>query len=64
MRRNTWGLDMSGSVGGVGGIGGLLAVTTETVGTPGEFKRYLAYDGRGNVTQVVDGSGCIKAHFE
>lgn len=62
--RNTWGLDLSGSIGGAGGIGGLLAVTTATVGTPGEFKRYLAYDGLGNVTQVVDGSGVIKAHFE
>lgn len=47
LRRNVWGLDLSGSLQGAGGVGGLLAVqnvggTTPQTTTP-------VYDGNGNI---------------
>ncbi len=57
-RTNTWGLDLSQTVGGAGGIGGLLA-TLDTQGTTsvGDDKKYVYfYDGNGNVGQVIDTS--------
>ncbi len=54
----TWGLDLSGTLQGAGGVGGLLAV----VRSDGTF--FPCYDANGNVTDYVDGSGEIRAHYE
>ena len=63
----TWGPDSSGTVGGAGGMGGLLLVDS------GASAQYLpAYDGRGNVTLLLDAlnhdaatpANNIKASFE
>jgi RHS repeat-associated protein len=54
----TWGLDLSGTLQGAGGVGGLLAV----VRSDGTF--FPCYDANGNITEYVDGSGEIRAHYE
>jgi RHS repeat-associated protein len=53
-----WGLDLSDSEQGAGGVGGLLA-TREN----GQI-RYYTYDGNGNVSEVLDASGTVQAHYE
>jgi len=58
----TWGLDLSGSLQGAGGVGGLLAVTDEAAsGTPSYFP---TFDGNGNVSEYLDDTGAVKAHYE
>ncbi|MDP0491324.1 MAG: hypothetical protein Q7Q71_09775 [Verrucomicrobiota bacterium JB023] len=54
----TWGMDLSGSLQGAGGVGGLLAVE-ETSAT-----YYPTYDGNGNVSEYLNASGGIEAHYE
>jgi len=67
VRKYTWGLDLAGQSGqvnsleGAGGIGGLLAVydLNDTPGAEqtGDDLQYIyAYDGNGNVVQVLDWS--------
>jgi RHS repeat-associated protein len=53
LRKYTWGLDLSESLGGAGGIGGLLAVSDPNEGTSGVDLLYT-YDALGNVGQLVD----------
>jgi RHS repeat-associated protein len=54
-----WGLDLSQSLQGAGGIGGLLATVD------GADTYYFAYDGNGNVGQVIDASfGIIAASYQ
>lgn len=53
-----WGADLSGTAQGAGGVGGLLAVKSGT----GSF--YPTYDGNGNVSEYLGGTGSIAAHFE
>jgi RHS repeat-associated protein len=53
-----WGLDLSGSMQGAGGVGGLLAVTDST----GTY--YPTYDGNGNVSEYLDSTGTVVAHYE
>ena len=54
---NTWGLDLDGTMQGAGGVGGLLAVEKwDAVYLP-------AYDANGNITEYVDGSGDVAAHY-
>jgi len=61
LRKYTWGLDLSQTVGGAGGIGGLLA--TEDVADTKDY--YYLYDANGNVGQVLDASdGSIAAKYE
>jgi RHS repeat-associated protein len=58
-----WGLDLSGSLQGAGGINGLLAHTyTDSSGSSQVF--HYTYDLNGNVSEVLDGSGLIAAHYE
>jgi RHS repeat-associated protein len=54
-----WGLDLSGSLQGAGGIGGLLGLVAANAGllTP-------SFDGNGNVTDLIDASGTLAAHYE
>ena len=54
----TWGRDLSGNLEGAGGVGGLLA--RNVGGTAWDY----TYDANGNVSEVIDGSGNIAAHYE
>jgi len=56
----TWGLDLSQSLDGAGGVGGLLAVTTIS---PSAANFFAAYDGNGNVSEYINSTGAIEAHF-
>ncbi len=53
-----WGLDLSGTLQGAGGVGGLL----ERV--DGAGAAFCAYDANGNVTELLDSNGALKAHYE
>jgi RHS repeat-associated protein len=53
-----WGMDLSGSMQGAGGVGGLLAVN-DTVAT-----YFPIMDGTGNVSEYVDSTGSVVAHYE
>ena len=53
-----WGMDLSGTLQGAGGVGGLLAVTDST----GTY--YPTYDGNGNVSEYLDSTGAVVAHYE
>jgi RHS repeat-associated protein len=53
-----WGLDLSQSLQGAGGIGGLLCVIQN--GTP----YYPCFDGNGNITDYLDATGTVVAHYE
>jgi len=54
----TWGIDLSGSIQGAGGVGGLLSVTDST----GTY--FPTFDGNGNVSEYLDSTGNIVAHYE
>jgi RHS repeat-associated protein len=57
-----WGTDLSGTMQGAGGVGGLLMV--RQVVTPA-MTHYVAYDGNGNVTGLVNAStGDYSALYE
>jgi RHS repeat-associated protein len=59
----TWGMDLSQSMQGAGGVGGLLAVTeTPTSGAPATY--YPLYDGNGNITEYINQSATVVAHYE
>lgn len=61
-RSHVWGLDLSGTLQGAGGVGGLLAVVHEDeVGDP---VFYPTYDGNGNVSEYLNSTGSVVAHFE
>ncbi|CAA6690077.1 MULTISPECIES: RHS repeat domain-containing protein [unclassified Lentimonas] len=57
----TWGLDLSKSMQGAGGVGGLLKSSTPQ--SPIET-HYFTYDVNGNVSELLDASGAIAAHYE
>jgi RHS repeat-associated protein len=60
IRSYLWGTDLSGRMQGAGGVGGLLAI--KPVGTNSLF---VAYDGNGNVTGLIDAStGTSSGQFE
>jgi RHS repeat-associated protein len=55
--------DLSQSMQGAGGVGGLLAVTeTPTSGAPATC--YPLYDGNGNITEYINQSATVVAHYE
>ena len=54
----TWGMDLSGSTQGAGGVGGLLSVND------GNDTYYPTFDGNGNVSEYVDATGAVLAHYE
>ena len=54
----TWGMDLSGSMQGAGGVGGLLSVNDTAA------SYYPIYDGNGNVSEYLDTSGVVQAHYE
>ena len=58
----SWGMDLSGSMQGSGGVGGLLAVTDHGSESTAHF--FPTYDGNGNVSEYLDASGAMQAHYE
>lgn len=61
LRDYGWGLDLSGSEQGAGGVGGLLLCRDTTTATT----NYVAYDGNGNVTALVNAAnGAVSAQYE
>jgi RHS repeat-associated protein len=59
---HVWGLDLSGTLQGAGGIGGLLAMSS--VSSPQSSVLLYTYDGNGNVCDVGDAGGSLKARYE
>ncbi len=57
-----WGQDLSGSMQGAGGVGGLLSVTKNQ--EPGTPNFYPTYDANGNVSEYLDETGAVAAHYE
>jgi RHS repeat-associated protein len=53
-----WGMDLSGSMQGAGGVGGLLSVND------GLETYFSTFDGNGNVSEYVDSTGTVVAHYE
>ena len=51
-------MDVSGSMQGAGGVGGLMSVND------GSATYYPCYDGNGNVSEYVDATGVVVAHYE
>jgi RHS repeat-associated protein len=62
MNTYTWGLDLSGTLQGAGGVGGLLGDTK--ISNTGTNTFYSVGDANGNVTEYVDDTGAVKAHYE
>ncbi|WP_346189594.1 RHS repeat-associated core domain-containing protein [Rubritalea halochordaticola] len=60
LKTYTWGKDLSGSMQGAGGVGGLLAVKENSSGN----SYYPTYNGNGNVSEYLDSSGAVVAHYE
>ena len=58
----TWGLDLSQTISGAGGVGGLLGVEELSGSHAGVY--HFTYDVNGNVSEVLDDSGAIAAHYE
>jgi len=53
----TWGLVLSGTLQGAGGVGGLLAMNRDS------SVYFPCFDANGNVTEYIDASGTIRAHY-
>ena len=68
---NVWGLDLDGTLQGAGGVGGLLAVQRSDCATTNSAfcilhsALYLpTYDANGNVSEYIDESGELVAHYD
>mgnify|MGYP000928638826 CR=1 FL=1 len=61
LKTHIWGLDLSDDLQGAGGVGGLLASIARD---SSPAVAYFTYDGNGNVSELLDGQGSIKAHYE
>jgi len=59
----TWGLDLSGQLQGAGGVGGLLCVTQHQESST-QNPYYVSYDANGNISEYVDESDNVVAHYE
>jgi RHS repeat-associated protein len=57
-RTHIWGLDLSNTVQEAGGVGGLLSVKE------GETAKYYTFDGNGNVSELLEATGNVQAHYE
>jgi RHS repeat-associated protein len=57
----TWGMDLSGSMQGAGGVGGLLSITDHSSPITSHFP---IFDGNGNVSEYIDSSAAVVAHYE
>ena len=61
LKTHIWGLDLSNTLQGAGGVGGLLASIAHG---PSPIASFPSYDGNGNVSDLLDTQGIIKAHYE
>jgi YD repeat-containing protein len=60
-----WGTDLSGTPQGAGGVGGMLSESSPITSNPITFNSsYPTYDGNGNVSEYLDSTGQVIAHFE
>jgi RHS repeat-associated protein len=60
-----WGTDLSGSMQGAGGVGGMLSESSQITSNPITFNSsYPTYDGNGNVSEYLNSTGQVTAHFE
>jgi RHS repeat-associated protein len=60
-----WGTDLSGSMQGAGGVGGILSESSPITSNPITFNSsYPTYDGNGNVSEYLDSTGQVIAHYE
>jgi RHS repeat-associated protein len=60
-----WGADLSGSMQGAGGVGGMLSESSPITSNPITFNSsYPTYDGNGNVSEYLDSTGQVTAHYE
>jgi RHS repeat-associated protein len=57
-----WGMDLSGTLQGAGGVGGLLMVSEISNSQISNY--YPTYDGNGNVSEYLNSSGTVVAHYE
>jgi len=57
-----WGIDLSGSMQGAGGVGGLLMVSEISNSQISNY--FPTYDGNGNVSEYLNSSGIVVAHYE
>ena len=58
----TWGLDLSETLQGAGGVGGLLSAQEVSGAHQGIY--HFNFDVNGNVTEVLNNSGNLAAHYE
>jgi RHS repeat-associated protein len=58
----TWAIDLSGTMQGAGGVGGLLMVSEISNSQISNY--FPTYDGNGNVSEYLDATGSIAAHYE
>lgn len=58
-----WGLDLTKTQQGAGGVGGLLYSVHSRSGSD-PVAQYFAYDANGNVSDLIDESGSVAAHYE
>ena len=64
-KNRLWGLDLSGTLQGAGGVGGMLSESSQITSNPITFNSsYPTYDGNGNVSEYLDSTGQITAHYE
>jgi RHS repeat-associated protein len=60
-----WGSDLSGTPLGAGGVGGMLSESSQITSNPITFNSsYPTYDGNGNVSEYLDSTGQVTAHYE
>ena len=60
-----WGTDLSGTPQGAGGVGGMLSESSPITSNPITFNSsYPTYDGNGNVSEYLDSTGQVTAHYE
>jgi RHS repeat-associated protein len=57
-----WGTDLSGTPQGAGGVGGLLVESQISNSQISNF--FPTYDGNGNISEYLDSTGQVTAHFE
>jgi RHS repeat-associated protein len=62
LKTYTWGIDLSVSIRKAGGIGGLLGCEERAGPHAGDY--VFAYDGNGNVGQVIHAAGSLAAAYE
>jgi RHS repeat-associated protein len=74
LKTQLWGTDLSGTPQGAGGVGALLAISNPAYQTQGvgvinpnyiaAANHYPTYDGNGNVSEYLTGSGTTVCHFD